>query len=596
MAEIAWRPWSEDVFVEAQQQNKPVVLFLTAPWCQFCKAMEEQTYGNEAIARYVSDNFIPVRVDTDKRPEVNTRYAQGGWPSNCILTPEGDVLWGGTFLNVEQASQLLPQVKSQFDNNKAGVAQHVAQLREQIRRNNTPPALDTSLQITPDIPVGVLLALKHNFDFAFGGFGHNTNKFPHPDAIELTLEQFNRSVQAGVPDEDLATILEKTLSGIADGELRDKGAGGFFRYTQTPDWREPQVEKLLEDSATLARTFSRAYQVLQDDRWKEIAEETLRYMDEVLYDSSTGAWGGSQFADAEYYSQPLAERAEWNPPTVDPTVYTGPNAQAVRAHVAWWAATGDAAALKWAKKGMDFLLENALKADGALDHFVPQGEDADFTGRVPTGLLSDSARMVAACLDLYEAGMGVTYLDKAEEVANWVKGHLEDPRAGGLQDAIVRPDAVGNLKVPTRDVADNMQMADALLRLFLATGDEEHAQMAQRVLQAFLPALPQLGLFGATYALAAERALLPPVLVHVLGPLNDKKTIALLEAAHRPYRFERFVVPLDPTDENDAEYIKDLEYEMPETPVAYVNIATIKLDPTTEPETLTEQIRNAMVA
>ena len=219
MAEIAWQPWSEDVFVEAQQQNKPVLLSLFATWCQFCKAMDEQAYSNAAIAQYIADNFVPVRVDTDKRPDINTRYAQGGWPTTCILTPEGDVLWGGTFLNVEQMSQLLPQVKSQYDNNKPGVAQHVAQQREQIRANNTPPALDTSQQISPDIPFGVLLSLKHNFDFAFGGFGHNANKFPHVDAIEFILEQYAPHRAARSPGFRPADYARKNPGGIVRGRF-----------------------------------------------------------------------------------------------------------------------------------------------------------------------------------------------------------------------------------------------------------------------------------------------------------------------------------------------------------------------------------------
>jgi len=139
MTEIAWRPWGEEVFAEAQRQNKPVFLSLYARWCRFCKAMDQQTYGNDAIAQYISEQFIPVRVDSDQRPDVNTRYAQGGWPSTCVLTPEGDVLWGGTFVQPDQMAQLLPQVLNEFRNNKQGMAQHVARVREQLRVQNTPP-------------------------------------------------------------------------------------------------------------------------------------------------------------------------------------------------------------------------------------------------------------------------------------------------------------------------------------------------------------------------------------------------------------------------------------------------------------------------
>lgn len=595
MTQVAWRAWSDDVFADAQQQNKPILLSLVATWCQFCKRMDQETFENEAIAQYINENFVAIRVDTDKRPDINTRYAQGGWPSTCLLTPEGDLLWGGTYVPAEQMAQMLPQVLNEFRNNKAGVAQHVAGLREQLKQQNSPPPLDTSLVVGPEMVQGTLLGVLHNFDFAFGGFGHNGQKFPHVDALEFVMEQYSRSVVLGAPYEDLMTVIEKTLSGMADGGLQDQGAGGFFRYTQTPDWRDPQVEKLLEDSAQVARLFCRAYQITQDDEWRETAEKTLNYINGSLYDSAQGTWGGSQAADAEYYAQPLAERSEWNPPTVDPTVYCGANAQAVRANVAWWQATGDAEALARARKGMDFLITHLLQPDGALNHFLPASEeDVRAVGRMPTGLLADAADVTAACLDLYEAGQGTEYLDRAEEVGEWVRGHLEDPRAGGLFESVVRPDAVGNLKVGTKDVPDNMQMADALLRLYLATGEEEHARLAQRILQSFLPALPQLGFFGAGYALAAERALLPPILVHLIGPASDPKTALLLAAAHKPYRFERFVQPLDPSNEDDAEHIENLGYPKPDGPIAYVCVGTRCLDPVTDPTELSELVAAAL--
>jgi uncharacterized protein YyaL (SSP411 family) len=595
MTEIAWRPWGEEVFAEAQQQNKPVFLSLYATWCRFCRTMDQQTYGNDAIAQYVNEQFIPVRVDTDKRPDVNTRYSQGGWPSTCLLTPEGDVLWGGTFVPADQMAQMLPQVLNEFRNNKAGVSQHVARMREQVRAQNTPPALDTNLPISADITRIVLLNAKHNFDLAFGGFGHNGQKFPHVEALELLLEQYSASVRAGSPDSELRLMLDKSLAGVADGSLQDKeGLGGFFRYTQTVDWRDPQVEKMLEDSALLARTFSRAYQLLGDERYLATATRTIGYLDDTLYDSERGTWGGSQYADAEYYAQPIAERSEWNPPTVDPTVLAGPTAQAVRAHVAYWAATGDEGSLAKAQRGLDFVLANLLQPDGALTHFVPNtDEDAAAAGRTPTGLLADAADVTAACLDLYEAGRGADYLDRAETIAVWVRGHLEDPRGGGLFDAVVRPDAVGNLKIGTKDVPDNMQMADALLRLFLATGEEEHARLAQRTMQAFLPVLPQIGFLASGFALAAERSLLQPILVHVVGPSGSAQTTALIAAAHKPYRFERLVQPLDPANPDDAEHIESLGYAASAEPTAYVCVGAVCQAPITDPAKLGEAIETA---
>ncbi|MBC8104436.1 MAG: thioredoxin domain-containing protein [Cytophagales bacterium] len=593
MTEIAWRAWSEEAFTEAQLQNKPVLLSIVAPWCQFCRAMDEQTFSNEAIAQFIGDNLIPVRVDSDKRPDVNGRYTQGGWPTTCVLSPEGDLIWGGTFVPADGMAQLLPQIVHAFRNDKQGMANHIAQTREQVQQQTTAPPLDASLQVTPDIVRNAVLGAKQNFDFAFGGFGKE-QKFPHVDALELCLEQYAASVRAGQPDADFAIMLEKTLVGMVDGDLHDQGAGGFFRYTQTPDWRAPQVEKLLEDNALVARSLAHAYQVLGDERWHAAAKKTISYLDDILYDTNRGTWGASQYADAEYYAQPLAERADWNPPTVDPTVLAGPNSLAVRAHVAWWQATGDTASLEKAKLGLDFITHHLLKPDGALDHFLPEDDtDLESVGRIPTGLLSDSADYIAAALDLYEAGQGVSYLDSADLVASWVRGHLEDPRGSALFDSVVRPDAVGNLKVGTKDVPDNMQAADALLRLYLLTGDEEHARLAQRTLQAFIPASSQLGFFGAGFALAAQRALLPPILVHVLGNESAPETQALVAAANRAYRFERAVQPLDPANPDDAEHIETLGYKPSALPVAYVCVATRCLEPTSDADALSGLVSTA---
>jgi len=35
---------------------------------------------------------VAVRVDNDRRPDINERYNMGGWPTTAFLTPDGDVL------------------------------------------------------------------------------------------------------------------------------------------------------------------------------------------------------------------------------------------------------------------------------------------------------------------------------------------------------------------------------------------------------------------------------------------------------------------------------------------------------------------------
>ena len=163
----------------------------------------------------------------------------------------------------------------------------------------------------------------------------------------------------------------------------------------------------------------------------------------------------------------------------------------------------------------------------------------------------------------------------------------------------VRPNALGNLKVGTRDVADNMLLGRlAPFALFLATGGRtEHAQLAQRILQAFQPRpRPTWGFFWCEHGrFAIERAVLSAGFwcMSVGGPASDPRTQALLLAAHKPYRYEKFIQPLDPTNADDAEHIENLGYPTPEQPTAHIMVATDSLAPTVDAEVLIETIQTA---
>ena len=156
----------------------------------------------------------------------------------------------------------------------------------------------------------------------YGGFGTQP-KFPHPDALRLVLEEYHRT-----QDPALREIAEKTLHGMADGGMYDKFAGGFFRYSTTRDWSVPHFEKMLEDNAKLTSVYALASQVLNDPYYLDVVKTAHAWLLTDMRDPETGAFAGSQDADAEeaYYGQPLSVRATLPTPFIDRTVYTGWNA------------------------------------------------------------------------------------------------------------------------------------------------------------------------------------------------------------------------------------------------------------------------------
>ena len=86
-----------------------MLLDIGAVWCHWCHVMDGESYEDPAIARYLNENFVCIKVDRDERPDVDARYQravqaftrQGGWPLTAFLTPDGEVFYGGTYFPPE---------------------------------------------------------------------------------------------------------------------------------------------------------------------------------------------------------------------------------------------------------------------------------------------------------------------------------------------------------------------------------------------------------------------------------------------------------------------------------------------------------------
>ncbi|MBI2982976.1 MAG: thioredoxin domain-containing protein, partial [Chloroflexi bacterium] len=92
--EIHWREWGPDAFRQAKEQDKPILLGISAVWCHWCHVMDETSYSDDEVIRLANERYVPIRVDNDQRPDVNRRYNLGGWPTTAFLSPDGEILHG----------------------------------------------------------------------------------------------------------------------------------------------------------------------------------------------------------------------------------------------------------------------------------------------------------------------------------------------------------------------------------------------------------------------------------------------------------------------------------------------------------------------
>lgn len=291
---ISWREWNDAAFEEAGRTQRPILLYLSASWCHWCRVMDRDVYADSLVASLVNQRFVPIRVERDRRPDIDRRYNAGGWPSTVFLSPDGELIKSETYVLKERLAQLLLEVSHYYRNNRAAFDAKVEDFRRRAREEEEASAARDTLARVVDAGIvrevaGRMLAPGAT-DPLYGGFGKGA-KFPSPPALRFVLEAHART-----GDEALLRFAEATLGAMRRGALWDRLEGGFHRYSTRADWNAPEYEKLLLLNAELAEVYLAAWRATGDTSYRDTAFATLDYLDRRLFDRARGLYRGSEDA------------------------------------------------------------------------------------------------------------------------------------------------------------------------------------------------------------------------------------------------------------------------------------------------------------
>src|SRR6185295_8967591 len=278
---VRWYEWSDEAFRKAQAEDKPIVMDLTAPWSHGCKVMNEQTYGDEEVAAALNRDYVPVRVDCDRRPDINDRFNLGGWPTTAFLTPNAELLGGATFVARDQMKQLLVQLKAGYTANRHGIVEEIARRDEKIREALEPQFTGVP-QLTMEIFRKTVRGIVATHDSLYGGFG-KAPKFPLVPSLRVALQALQET-----QGPDFRQILTKTLDAMADRGMYDHEQGGFFHYVTNDTWTMARFEKLADDNAGLIRLYLDASLVMSQEKYQAKALHALEWARKRLLDPDRG--------------------------------------------------------------------------------------------------------------------------------------------------------------------------------------------------------------------------------------------------------------------------------------------------------------------
>jgi uncharacterized protein YyaL (SSP411 family) len=287
-------PWGTEAFEKAKKENKPIFLSIGYSTCHWCHVMEQESFTNVEIAKLINDNFVPIKVDREERPDIDAIYmnfiqattGSGGWPMTVFLTPDLKPFFGGTYFPPEDLKTLLPKVHEAWLNNQNKITDSADQITAMLKRptSHTPDAAHVAGDAAFAQAYG---ELKASFDPKYAGFS-TAPKFPRPATLNFLLHYHYRSGDPAALD-----MVLRTLRAMADGGIRDQLGGGFHRYSTDARWFLPHFEKMLYDQAQLADSYLDAYQITHEAVYADTARDILDY---VLRDM-TGPEG--QFCSAE---------------------------------------------------------------------------------------------------------------------------------------------------------------------------------------------------------------------------------------------------------------------------------------------------------
>ncbi len=252
---IDWWSWCDEALAKARQENRPIFLSIGYSSCHWCTVMEGEAFSDPNIAAYLNTHFLPIKVDREERPDLDSIYmqalqlmtGQGGWPLNIFLTPDDLVpFYGGTYFSVEprygrpafvQLLQTLHRLYEQDPQKLLTVKGEVMKELQRSLQTPQPEPLDSEiLRRGIESNTGIVASEGH------------APCFPMIPYTELALRGIRLEYES--PYDGRHACTQRGLD-LALGGIYDHVAGGFHRYTVDATWTVPHFEKMLYDNGQI---------------------------------------------------------------------------------------------------------------------------------------------------------------------------------------------------------------------------------------------------------------------------------------------------------------------------------------------------------
>ncbi|NES21775.1 MAG: thioredoxin domain-containing protein [Symploca sp. SIO3E6] len=309
---IDWWPWCDEALETAKTEDKPIFLSIGYSSCHWCTVMEGEAFSNEAIAHYMNTNFLPIKVDREERPDIDSIYmqalqmmtGQGGWPLNIFLSPDDLVpFYGGTYFPVEPRYgrpgflQLLQSIRRFYDLEKGRLQAFKEEIMGYLQQA---AVLSGAQELSDDL---LRLGLEKNTTVITSvNPGPSFPMIPYSSLV-LRSTRFDSTTA----EQAQQACTQQGLD-LAMGGIYDHVAGGFHRYTVDATWTVPHFEKMLYDNGQLVEYLADLWSAgIQKPVFARAIAGTCQWLKREMT-SPQGFFYAAQ--DADNFTNPTATEPE----------------------------------------------------------------------------------------------------------------------------------------------------------------------------------------------------------------------------------------------------------------------------------------------
>ena len=290
--QVAWQIWDKKYFKEDLNGEKLLLISIGYSACHWCHVMAHESFDDPKVAQFMNQNFINFKIDREERPDIDQIYmsalqiltGQGGWPLNIIALPDGQPIWGTTYMSKENWLSALQQIQEIHKHQPQKLIDQAHLIQEGIKQLIPLKSLVSPKKPITIDPTLLMEKLYAKVDQTYGGF-MGAPKFMMPIQLHLWL-----CAGLVLQRNHYLKHFHNSLHKMAFGGLFDPIEGGFSRYSVDAEWHVPHFEKMAYDNGQLLTTYSKAYLINPSTTYEKVVCKTISFIQTNLSDKAGGVY------------------------------------------------------------------------------------------------------------------------------------------------------------------------------------------------------------------------------------------------------------------------------------------------------------------